>query len=536
MSQAAVIFPHQLFLDHPALAPGRPVYLVEDQLFFSDRDRRINFHKKKLLLHRASMKAYQDLLLSRGFSVHYVDYVSDPEMAYLFQTLYEGGVDRMLLADPVDHFLERRLRHHAKSAGMEVLMLDTPSFLSPPSWFRLLLKGQKRLNQTGFYIAQRKRLGLLLEDGKPAGGSWTFDRENRKPLPRELSVPRLPPPANGAHIEEAKSYVEQRFPHHPGSTKGFFYPVSHEEASVWLQDFLGHRLRHFGSYEDAISREEPFLFHSLLSPLLNTGLLTPAQVVQTALEYSRDHPVPLNSLEGFLRQIIGWREFMRAVYVLVGERERSSNFWGNNNQLPGAFYRGDTGLEPLDAAIARVNQNAYAHHIERLMVLGNFLLLCEVHPDWVYRWFMEMFIDSYDWVMVPNVYGMSQFADGGLMSTKPYISSSSYLRKMSNFGKGSWSSVWDALFWRFVHLHRDFFTTSPRIRFVGAHLKGMSQERLQGHLSLAQDFLQKLHLQAPAGRLEVKAPKGGGNEDAEMRPQKMNGIEAMGIADEPGRP
>jgi len=493
MSDAAVIFPHQLFMDHPALSPERPVYLVEDQLFFYDHEFRTPFHKKKLMLHRASMKAYQDLLRARGFNVHYIDYSRDPEMAYLFIPLAESGTDQILMADPVDYALEMRMHSFARAAGIQVRELETPAFLSPPSRFRELMKGQKKLNQTTFYIAERRRLGLLLEEGKPAGGSWTFDRENRKSLPSDLVIPRLPHPVNNPYLEESRSYVEGMFPHHPGSCQGFFYPVGHEQASEWLEDFLRHRFFHFGSYEDAISRDEPFVFHSLLSPLLNTGLLTPDQVVQRAMEYSRDNAVPLNSLEGFIRQIIGWREFMRAVYVQVGSRERTSNFWGNHNDLPEAIYRGDSGLGPLDAVIARVNENAYAHHIERLMILGNFMLLCEVHPDLVYRWFMEMFIDSYDWVMVPNVYGMSQFADGGLMSTKPYISSSNYLLKMSDFGRGDWCPVWDALYWRFVHRHGDFFSSHPRTRLMASHLKRMSSDRLHQHLSLAEDFLHRLY-------------------------------------------
>ncbi len=283
--------------------------------------------------------------------------------------------------------------------------------------------------------------------------------------------------------------VEKRFPDHPGSAEGFFYPVNHEQARQWLEHFLHHSLAKFGHYQDAISKSEPFLFHSVLTPALNIGLLTPDEVVAETLAFSRKRRVPLNSLEGFLRQVIGWREFMRAVYLGEEKKQRSMNFWDHKRGLPSFLYSGETGLDPLDTVIRRVIQNAYAHHIERLMILGNFMLLSEIDPNAVYRWFMEMFIDAYDWVMVPNVYGMSQYADGGLITTKPYISSSNYLRKMSDFPAGDWCAVWDGLYWRFVGKHRDFFLGNPRLRVMSRQYEKMNPERRSTHLKVAEDFL-----------------------------------------------
>ena len=223
--------------------------------------------------------------------------------------------------------------------------------------------------------------------------------------------------------------------------------------------------------------------------MLNTGLLTPQEVIDDTLIFISEHEIPLNSSEGFIRQIIGWREFIRGIYEVAGRKERTMNFWKFEREIPKEFYTAETGIKPLDQTIKKVLKTGYCHHIERLMILGNFMLLCEFHPDAVYRWFMEMFIDAYDWVMVPNVYGMSQFADGGLMATKPYISGSNYILKMSDYKKGSWTDIWDALFWRFMHVHRDFFTRNPRLGMLVRTFDKMPESKRNKQLETAEDFL-----------------------------------------------
>ena len=205
--------------------------------------------------------------------------------------------------------------------------------------------------------------------------------------------------------------------------------------------------------------------------MLNVGLITPQEIVSESLQFARKNNIPINSTEGFIRQIIGWREFIRGIYECKGSEQRTKNFWGFKRKIPKSFYDGSTGIEPIDITIKKVLKTGYCHHIERLMVLGNFMILCEFDPDEVYRWFMELFIDAYDWVMVPNVYGMSQFADGGLMATKPYISGSNYLMKMSDYKKGEWQTIWDALFWRFMHVHRDFFSKKSKARNAYPNLR-----------------------------------------------------------------
>jgi len=489
MSAAAVVFPHQLFDPHPALRRDRRVYVVEAPRFFRDEEASLRFHQQKLALHRGSLKAFEARLASQGHTVSYLEFQAGPHMESFWGRLREDGVSTLYAADPVDHFLEKRLAEGAKDAGLKLHFTESPGFLCSREEIRAHFGGKSHFHQTSFYIHQRKTRGILLEGDKPAGGHWTFDTENRRRLPKDVAVPKPPEVAENDFHREARAYVAARFADHPGILGFCRYSVTHEEAQGWLRDFLENRLRLFGDYQDAISARESVLFHSLLSPLINLGLLTPEQVLDETLAYTREHPVPLNSLEGFVRQVLGWREYVRAVYLLAGERQRTANFFGHRRPLPPGFYDGTTGVLPLDTVIRRVLDTAYAHHIERLMVLGNFLFLCEVDPREVYRWFMELFIDAYDWVMVPNVFGMSQFADGGLMMTKPYFSSSNYLRKMSDFPKGDWSTLWDALYWRFVKKNRDYLAQNPRLTPMLRYLDRMAPEKRKVLLKTAEDFL-----------------------------------------------
>lgn len=493
--EAVLVYPNQLFLEHPCVARDRLVVLVEEPRFFRDETAGIKFHKKKLLFHRASMQAYADRLRRKGHAVEYLGFASIRQPGRLFALLREGNVGEVHVADPVDHPLSLDLEKGCREEELLLTVRESPAFLTSDLYLRTFFSGTRHYSMTTFYIAQRKRLKVMVrDDGGPEGGKWSFDPENRRRLPRDLVLPKFRVPPPGPYVAEARRYVETFFSDHSGEVDGFFYPVTHEQARLWLDEFVDRRLADFGNYEDAMAHAENLLFHSLLSPLINAGLLLPAEVVSCALEAAASvkKKIPLNSLEGFIRQVIGWREFMRAVYLLEEERERSSNFWRHQRPIPGPLYSGTTGIGPVDTVIRRVMKTGYAHHIERLMVLGNFMLLCEIDPDEVYRWFMELFIDAYDWVMVPNVYGMSQYADGGLITTKPYISSSAYIMKMSDFERGAWCDTWDALFWRFVHKHREFFGHNVRTRMMAAQLDRMPSERLQRHLVTAKKFLERL--------------------------------------------
>jgi deoxyribodipyrimidine photolyase-related protein len=366
-------------------------------------------------------------------------------------------------------------------------------FLSPTEWLTELFNGKKKYRMQNFYTAQRKRLNILItKDGKPVGGSWSFDKENRKSLPKNISIPKIYRPKENNYIKEAKEYIEEHFASNSGDITELYYPVTFDTAKKSLDDFLKNRLSLFGPYEDAINRSEPFLFHSLLSPLLNIGLLTPDYVVQKTLDYTKEHKTPINSVEGFIRQIIGWREYVRAVYILKDRELRSSNFFDHKNRLPRSFWTASTGIDPIDESIKAILESAYAHHIIRLMILGNFMLLCEIHPEESYRWFMEFFIDAYDWVMVPNVYGMSQYADADLMTTKPYISGSNYILKMSNFKKSEWCNIWDALYWHFIFKKQKKLSTTREFSSNRMRLTRIKQEKLKQHINTASIFLKKV--------------------------------------------
>ncbi|MEP6747608.1 MAG: cryptochrome/photolyase family protein [Bacteroidota bacterium] len=491
MQAITIIFPHQLYKLHPAANRSWPIYLLEEMLFF----RQYNFHKQKLILHRASMKTYQDYLAQQKYAVEYIE-TSNPQsdIRKLIPAIAAKGIKQIHYAATTDDWLEKRMRLACLATGIELIQYPTPQFLNNIHDASHFFAKRKTYFQTDFYIAQRKERKILLEaNDKPLGGKWSYDADNRLKFPKNEIAPVIALPAHNNYVQEAREYVEKHFPGNYGNADPFFYPTSFADAEKWLSDFLANRFSKFGIYEDAIVATEHFLYHSVLSPLLNTGLLEPQQVIGKAIDAAIEYEIPLNSLEGFIRQIIGWREFIRIVYELEGGKQRTKNYWGFNRKIPASFWKGETGIEPIDVIIKKILTTGYAHHIERLMVLGNFMLLCEFNPDEVYKWFMEMFVDSYDWVMVPNVYGMTQFADGGLMTTKPYISGSNYLMKMGNFAKGPWQQVWDGLFWRFMHVHRDFFLQNPRLGMLINTFDKMAPEKQQAHLMHAETFLKSLN-------------------------------------------
>ena len=318
-----------------------------------------------------------------------------------------------------------------------------------------------------------------------------FDTENRKRLPAGHEPPECQLAAQDVYSKEASKYIDKHFSDAYGDPEALWYPTSEQGCRKHLRSFFAERFDLFGDYEDSISREHVFLYHSVITPMLNVGLISPQDVVDAALKAGQGGSVPMNSLEGFLRQVIGWREYMRLVYRKLGTKQRTRNYWEHGRELPRSFYDGTTGIVPVDLTIRRVLKYGYCHHIERLMILGNFMLLCEFHPDAIYRWFMELFVDAYDWVMVPNVYGMSQHADGGLITTKPYISGSSYVLKMSDYKKGDWTGVWDGLYWRFVSKQREFFSRNPRMKVMVSQVDRMG-EKLKVHHRTAENFLSSL--------------------------------------------
>ena len=492
MNKIGLIFPHQLFKKTPLISHCKKVYLIEEFLFFNQYP----FHKQKLAFHRVSMKVYESYLKEQGVELIYIEAIDKlSDIRKLIPELKKQGIKEICCLDPTDFWLEKRITNSCLKAEIEVELFPSKLFINDKkdnaSFFK---SAKKKFFQTTFYKQQRKDYNILIDqDQQPTGGKWSFDQENRKKFPAKKEAPKVTSLKEADDYSAAVDYVEKHFSKNPGIISSQpLYPYTFKLADDWFKEFLSVRFNEFGIYEDAIVKEELLLNHSLLSPLINTGLIEPMYVVKEALSFADKNEIPINSVEGFVRQIIGWREFIRGIYEVKGSEERTKNFWNFKRRIPASFYDGTTGIEPIDDTILKVLKTGYCHHIERLMILGNFMVLCEFHPDDVYQWFMELFIDAYDWVMVPNVYGMSQFADGGLMSTKPYISGSNYIMKMSNYKKGEWQNIWDALFWRFMHVHSSFFLKNPRLAMLIRTFEKWPESKKEQYLSTASTFLKSL--------------------------------------------
>lgn len=483
---AQLVFPHQLLKDTGHLDKDQPVFLVEEFLFF----KQYKFHKQKIAFHRASMKFYEKYLLESDFKVKYIessDNLSD--VRKLIKYLEKEKFTDILVVDVCDNWLEKRI-HKTK---LNLKIVENPIFINTKEDLKEYFEGKEFYHQTDFYKQQRISRNILMKAGKPLDGKWTFDTENRKKYPKNKKAPSIIFPENSAFYKEAKEYTEKYFGDNYGNLTSYqLYAATFEDAEKWLNQFLEIRFADFGAYEDSIVEREHFLHHSVLSPLLNVGLLTPNFVLDETIKYAKAFDIPINSLEGFVRQILGWREFVRGIYLYQGTFQRKKNYWKHKNQLPETFYTGKTGIKPIDSTILKVLETGYAHHIERLMIFANFMNLLKLNPDKVYQWFMEMFIDSYDWVMVPNVYGMSSFSDGGKMSTKPYISGSNYVKKMSDYSDGEWSEKWDALFWNFMNDNRTFFEKNPRLGMMIRTFDKMKDEKKDEHLKIAKQTIKSL--------------------------------------------
>ena len=476
MTTVFLLFPNQLFKDVEILKNYNEVWLIEEYLFFNQ----YKFHKQKILLHRASMKYYESYLQKNNINVKYIESIQAENNIQIFiEQLQFKETTKIDIYDVCDDWLNQRISENCLKYNISLHKFPTPLFINTEKDLVDYFGTKKKYFLSDFYIQQRKKLNILIdENNKPVGGKWSFDAENRNKYPKNQDPPFVNFPIIQSFYEEAINYVNTYFGNNIGNiSTTFILPITHEASEAWLLDFLENRFADFGAFEDAIVFNEIILNHSVLTPMLNIGLLTPLQIINATINYSAKHAISLNSLEGFIRQIIGWREFIRGVYLYKGKQERSTNYWKFTKKIPSSFYNGTTGIAPIDATIKKVLATGYCHHIERLMILGNFMLLNEFHPNQVYQWFMELFVDAYDWVMVPNIYGMSQFADGGLMATKPYISGSSYVLKMSNYKKGDWCEIWDALFWQFMNKHRTFFLANPRLGMLIKTYDKMSDDK-----------------------------------------------------------
>ena len=483
-----VILGNQLFSPKYLLELGcTDVYMAEDfELCTSPKH-----HKLKLYLFLTAMREYKDELTQNGIKVHYQKLVKDKKTYIQNLDKYlKDKCDEINFFDIEDKPFESNFL--LLKDKYKLLQHRSPMFLLTREEFRDYQGDKQNFRMASFYKFGRQKFNILLDEAKdPVGGKWSFDEENRKKIPKGHALPNLPVYETSSHHVEVVKLIKLYFDHHPGQIENIWFPVTRKQAKKSLKIFLDERIKDFGIYEDAMVPQKNFLFHSTLSPSLNMGLITPKEVLDSAIKYYKNKNAPLNSIEGFVRQILGWREFIRGIYQEKGTYQIEQNFWGHKRRLSEDWYNATTGIDPLDDCIKQTIEDGYHHHIPRLMIISNIMNMCEVHPDDIYRWFMEMFIDSSDWVMTPNVYGMATYSDGGLMSTKPYTCGSNYILKMSNYSKGDWCDIVDGLYWRFTDKHRSFYEKNARMGFMTRTLDRMDGERKKLIFSKAEDFIKE---------------------------------------------
>jgi deoxyribodipyrimidine photolyase-related protein len=489
MKSALILYPHQLY---PAdqLPKVDTVILVEEPLYFGvDQEYPKRLHKQKLVLHRASMRRYVgEVLWPAGFDVDYVE---------LGGLLYSGEVlertrkfDHVYIIDPVDDVLIKRLLQARRDQGNlpALEFLPNPGFYLKDPEVRQYFEARHHNPFGEFYQWQRERFNILIgDDYKPVGGAWSLEAQSPEKVPSDQPLPSFAVFGGDKHVADAVKYIEDQFPDNPGSTD-FIWPTNHSEARQWLQDFVEHRLDKFGHYELALDGQAAWLYHSALSSSLNIGLLNPQEVIEVALHRHAKNPVNLASLESFIRHILGWREFARGQYLVRHQQMRGSNPFRHQRKLTAEWYSGQLGLPPFDDMVRKVNAHAYAHGAERLMIAGSLMLLAEIHPDEMFRWFGDLFIDAYDWAMIPSVYALSQFASGEAV---PVITASNYILQMSNYQRGDWADTWDGLFWRFVEKHRTVLAKNPRMRAMVQRLDRLDPDRKRIIGYRADDFLRQ---------------------------------------------
>lgn len=492
MSQSAwLILGNQLF-DPKFLKTEktRLVFMAEDEGLCTY----YQFHKQKILFFLGAMRTYRDELKKFGFRVEYQALsktgFDDSYEKKLEKFLKKFQIDELHLFEVEDKFFEERINRFAKKIKLSLKTHQSPSFLFSRDEFQEYLKRNRKPFLKTFYESKRKETGILMtKQGAPVGGKFSFDSENRKKLPKNVDIPTRIQAEKPKEFDELFELVETRFKSHPGLMNDWIWPTSRKEAERKCREFVRNYLENFGEYQDAIDSRNDFNFHSLLSPLINVGLIHPRDLIDLVESSSK---APMNSKEGFIRQVMGWREFIRGIYQNFSEKQETTNFFSHQRKLNPTWYEAKTGLEFLDDSLKRTRRFAYNHHIERLMVISNVMLMSEVHPQEVHRWFMEMFVDSSDWVMGPNVYGMGQFSDGGIFATKPYISASNYILKMSHYKKGGWCDIMDGLFWRFLDKHRDFFSRQYRMAGLLKNLEKMPKSRKKIIFEEAESFIQKV--------------------------------------------
>ena len=491
MSKAFLILGNQLF---------NYTYLenYKDCIFFMAEDYELcsfeKHHKHKIILYLSAMRSFRDEMKDKNLKIIYKECLEDD-----FKKRYEQKLDdffnkfkinKVSLFEIEDKFFENRILKFLKQKKVSLNYIKSPMFLCSRKEFSDYLSQTKKPFMANFYKKQRVKHNILMDkNGKPSFGKWSFDNENRKKIPNDLEIPKTINYKKTNHTHDLIDFVNHNFKNNIGCTNDFWFGTTRNDAIESLDHFIKIRLDLFGDYEDAVSQKSNILFHSALSPYLNLGLLTPNEIIERIK--GKENKYKTNSYEGYIRQIIGWREFMRGIYQAYSQRLSESNFFNHKRNMNDSWYDGSTGLEPLDFSIKNALKYGWSHHIERLMILSNIMNLCEIKPINVYKWFMEMFIDSSEWVMSPNVYGMGLFSDGGIFATKPYICGSSYCLKMMDFKKGPWCKIMDGLYWRFIDRNREFFLSNYRLSMMVKIFEKMDKNRKADILNSAEEFILK---------------------------------------------
>lgn len=478
--------PHHLGLD-----PRRDALLMME---VKDESRHVPSHVQRTVLFLSAMRHHAAWLRDEGWNVLYV-HLDDPDNTHAFDTEIRRACralrpERIVAARPGEHRVWDLLEAGSDLAGIEVEVLEEPHFLTTPDRFGAWAEGRKELVMEYFYREQRRELNILMEGKDPVGGQWNLDKENRgrfKTSPRPPAMPRFEPDDTTRAVIDT---VRACLPDLPGSCANFAWPVTREDALLALDDFIEHRLPDFGRYQDAMWLGQRTLYHALLSPALNLKLLDPREVVERAVSAYEAGDAPLNAVEGFVRQIIGWREFIRGVYWLHDETYADRNALEHHGRLPTFYWTADTDMACMSDAIGGVLELSYAHHIARLMVMGNFALIAGIEPREVSDWYLGMYADGVDWVTLPNTVGMALHADGGVVGTKPYAASGKYIQRMSNACEhcrynvsartGPDACPFNTFYWDFLIRHEDRFSRNHRMKMVLKNLERMDHaERVQ---------------------------------------------------------
>ena len=494
MKSLVIIFPDQLSKDNKVLN-----HLTDNNLLLLyepvDTFYEISHHKHKLVFQISSFRHFINNLKHKNFIHQKISKKPKKLLSYLKDLNKESPFSYLYVEKPSDYKTLKDLMYFCQSEGIKLEVYDDSKFISTSSDYTFWSKDKKSTVQEFYYRWLRKKLNIFMgEDLKPIGGRWNFDKENRMGISKLKSeIPSRNKTTNDQITFDVMVEVGEIFSKSYGDLENYTWAVTHEDAKKRFKNFLDIYLKNYGAFQDAINKDDAFMFHSLLSPYFNSGLLNPLSCIKEVEKkyFDSNGDIPINSVEGFIRQVLGWREFIMGVYWENMPQYKQQNFWNHKKDLTESWYTGETGIPPLDGAIKESIELGYTHHINRLMVISNIMNLSGIDPNIIYRWFMEMYIDTADWVMVPNVYGMGTFADGGIFSTKPYICGSSYMLRMSNYKKGDWCDVVDGLYWNFIEKNINFFKTNPRLSLMVNALNKISPERKRLITEKAQEFLSK---------------------------------------------